>query len=128
MKITAAEQRTWTKGAREWWSSVEGEFDLTASEIVTAREIGRGLSRLDRLWEHLAAADTLTTENRFGETVVDPLAVEARLLAQTVARLIGSLRLPEVESDWDTDESSQVRERTPQRRTQARGFYAVPNR
>lgn len=123
MNISKAEQRTWSQSARSWWTQTNDTYELTPSEIVIAREVCRGMTRLDAINEELQGAP-LTVTNRFGESVTAPLVTEQRLLSQSTAKLIGTLRLPEVESQ----EQHNVTERTgtQQRRTQVRGQYAPP--
>ncbi|WP_150116421.1 hypothetical protein [Williamsia herbipolensis] len=103
MKITQAERRSWSTRARQFAGELEGQFDLTAGEVVTLVEVCRGITRLDALHEALQDG-SLTVEDRFGATVTHPLMVEARLTSATVAKLIGALRVPEIETDATTGE------------------------
>ena len=89
---------------------------------MIAREVCRGMTRLDAINDELQGA-SLTVTNRFGESVTAPLVTEQRMLSQSVAKLIGTLRLPEVESQ---ERNVTERTGTTQRRTQVRGQYAPP--
>lgn len=120
MIVTRSETKTWSKSAREWWAVTTDTYELTPSEMLIAREVCRGLTRLDAINSQLQGAP-LTVQNRFGETVTAPLVTEQRMLSQSVTKLIGTLRLPEVAGDTE-----KVAERTgtTQRRSQVRGSYS----
>ncbi len=125
MSLTKTEIRQYGRNARTWAEAVVDEFTLTPSEALIAREVCRGIDRLDELADVLQGLP-LTVVNRFGETVTHPLVVEQRLLAQSVARLIGSLRLPEPAADDTTTDKSTARTGGKQpRRVQVRGPYGT---
>ncbi|WP_431840485.1 hypothetical protein [Gordonia hongkongensis] len=122
MAITKSEIRGWSKNARTWIEAVLGTYELTASEELIARDVCRAVTRLDAIDAELQDA-ALTVENRFGEVVSHPLVVEQRLLAQSTAKLVGSLRLPEIEAE---DTAGKVSGRTGGRqpkRVQVRSIY-----
>ncbi|PKZ64361.1 hypothetical protein CYJ73_17335 [Gordonia terrae] len=122
MTITKTEMRGWSKNARSWIESVLDVYELTASEKILAREVCRGIDRLDQIADALRG-QSLTVENRFGETVTNPLVVEQRLLSQSVAKLSGSLRLPEIDAE---DTAGKVSGRTggkQPKRVQMRNMY-----
>ena len=120
MSISKTEIRAHGKNARAWIDAVLDVYELTASDEVTAREIMRQIDQLDQIAEALQA-EPLTITNRFGELVTHPLRVEARLLSQTTAKLIGSLRLPDVDAE-DTDAKKPAKQ---PRRVQPRSVYQV---
>lgn len=112
-------EQSWSPNAKQWWKSTHADYTLTASELVLAREVCRQVTRLDTLNKKLENAP-LTQANRFGEDVPNPLLVEARQISGSLAKLIGSLRLPEITVD---DQGQATTGKTPQKRTGARGTY-----
>lgn len=112
-------EKAWSTNAKKWWKSTHADYTLTASELVLAREVCRQITRLDILNAKLADAP-LTQTSRFGEEVPNPLLVEARQISGSLAKLIGSLRLPEIDVD---EQGKTVMGKTPQKRTGARGTY-----
>ena len=124
MKITAAERKTWSKKAKEYARELEEAFDLTASEIVTLIEVCRAISRLDAINDALQDGE-LTAVDRYGVPVTHPLIVEARLTSANLARLIGSLRVPEIVEDAETGQASVKKGTRGPRRVGVRpGMYA----
>ena len=112
-------EQSWSPNAKRWWKSTHADYTLTASELILAREVCRQITRLDTLNSKLENAP-LTQTNRFGEEVPNPLLVEARQISGSLAKLIGSLRLPEIDVD---EQGKTVMGKTPQKRPGARGTY-----
>ncbi len=98
MDISLRELKTYSLHARHWWDAVSKEYELTPTEIVIAREILRGITRLDKINADMADEPT-TVKNRVGESVVHPLLTESRMLSQSVTKLMGTLHLPNAADD-----------------------------
>lgn len=98
------------KSGRKLWRSIVSEYDLEVHETLLLAEACRVSDRLDAMAE---ATGSLTVMNTKGDTVVNPLVIEQRMLSAAFAKLIASLRLP---SDEDV---------RPQRRGGARGSYGL---
>ena len=99
--------------ARRLWRSVVTDYDLDQHELLLLTEACRTADLLDELTKALDGAD-LTTVNRHGEPVMNPVVVERRMQAITLARLLAAMRMP------SGDEADR-----PQRRGGARGAYGV---
>ena len=110
-RLPPAPPGTGTAG-RRLWRGVLADFDLTGAESEILRECVRVTDMIDRL-EQEAAAGPLTITDKRGEAKTAPAIVETRQQRALLARLVASLRLP----DLDTGER-------PQRRGAARGAYA----
>lgn len=124
MKITQAERKTWSPKARQFVAELEDTFELTPGEVVTLIETARGITRLDAIHAALQGGE-LTVQDRFGAQVSHPLVVEARLTSAVVAKLIGSLRVPEIEADEATGAATTKKgTKTPRRVGIRAGMYA----
>ncbi len=94
------------RGGRALWGSVTTRFELTGPEMIILKQACRTADLVDRLDQDIRRAGMLDYEGGLRRVVV-----EHRMQSLTLARLIGSLRLPD-END--------VR---PQRRMTSRGTY-----
>lgn len=103
-------------GKRLWRSVVE-DLELEEHELALLRAACRTADNLERLAEELETAPT-TTQNARGDMVANPVYVEHRNQAQSLAKTLASLRLP----TGLTDDGDLVR---PQRRGAARGAYGL---
>jgi hypothetical protein len=92
---------------RALWREVHSAFELGAHEAALLHEACRTADQLDVLAAVLAAEGPLLPDGR-----VHPALVESRQLRLALARLIASLRIPEVPAS-----------RRPQRRGAVRGTY-----
>ena len=99
------------KSGRKLWRSIVGEYDLEVHETLLLAEACRVSDRLDAMAE---ATGSLTVVNTKGDTVVNPLVIEQRMLSAAFAKLIASLRLPSDEGEG-----------RPQRRGGSRGAYGL---
>lgn len=99
------------------WKSVLTDLDLDEHEIALLRAACRTADRLEAIGEALADAP-LTVANFKGDEVANPLLVEQRQQAQSLAKTLASLRLP----TGLTSSGEMVR---PQRRGAARGAYGI---
>lgn len=102
---------------RRLWSSVLTDLDLDEHELALLRAACRTADNLERLGQELEHAST-TTENARGDQVANPVYVEHRNQAQSLAKTLASLRLP----TGLTDGGELAR---PQRRGAARGAYGI---
>lgn len=98
---------------RQLWSETLGKYALAHHELVILHEACRVADRLERLAVESRDAP-LTAVDRKGDPIASPLLVEARQQQIVLARLIASLRLP------DITEGAR-----PQHRGGARGVYAA---
>lgn len=104
---------------RRMWSDVLGKYELEEHELALLREMCRTVDLLDSCDEQVRN-DGLMVPGPGGVPRVHPAAVEGRQLKIALARLSASLRLPAGE---EGDEQQGARR--PQRRTGARGVYAI---
>jgi hypothetical protein len=91
------------------WSSITGSFDLEAHEALV-------LEQAARVADRIAALDVVVDREGVvepGTGRAHPMLVESRAQRLVMARLLSSLRLPD------------VLDQRPQRRGNVRGFYAV---
>ncbi len=100
---------------RRLWRSVVEEYDLDEHERVLLVQACRTVDRLDDIAAALVG-QPLTVENFRGDPVAHPLLNEQRQQAQTLARLLASLRMPSGDEEADG---------RPQRRGAARGSYGI---
>ncbi len=100
---------------RRLWRSVVGQFELEDHERALLREAVRLVDTLDELHAIVERDGLVITAPNGGERV-HPAAVEARQSRIALARILPVLRLPEGEDEGV---------RRPQRRSGARGIYAV---
>ncbi|OZM81146.1 hypothetical protein [Pseudonocardia sp. MH-G8] len=99
---------------RRLWVETLGKYGLGHHELVLLHEACRTADRLERLAVEGRDAP-LTAVDRKGDPIASPLLVEARQQQIVFARLVASLRLPDLED---------VGAR-PQRRGGARGVYGT---
>lgn len=97
---------------RALWRAIVNEFELTESERRLLVEAARCADQLDDLAAVIAEHGTMCEDGR-----VAPAVIEARLQRLALARLVASLRVPDVD-DEDGDPGAR-----PQRRGGARGAY-----
>ena len=102
------------KSGKALWRSIVSNYDLEVHERLLLSEACRVADRLDAMAEVLTA-ESLTVINSRGDSVVNPLVVEQRMLSAAFAKLIASLRLP----------NDDVSDSRPQRRGGARGSYGL---
>ncbi|MGW6035716.1 hypothetical protein ACWFOS_18880 [Gordonia terrae] len=120
MSIRRAERQAWSDRARDYVKAIERDYELTESEQVVMVELARAITRSDEITEALRT-ESLSVTNRFGEVVAHPYVVELRQLGGLIAKLIGALRLPDIESDG---RGGRQAGKTPQKRSQPRGTYS----
>ena len=107
-----------TAAAKRLWTEVLGTYELEQHELGLLTEMCRTLAALDRL-DRVVRREGPLVEDRFGAWKAHPALVEARQLKIAYARLSAALRLPAGE------EGDQQATRRPQRRSGARGVYAI---
>lgn len=99
------------------WRSLHAELEFEEHELALLRAACRTVDRLEAIAEALEGAP-LTVINFKGDEVSNPLMVEHRQQAQSLARTLASLRLP----TGLTEDGELVR---PQRRGAARQAYGI---
>ncbi|PYE19251.1 hypothetical protein DFR67_103162 [Williamsia limnetica] len=120
MTIARQERTSWSKRARDYVKAVEADYVLSHGEEIVIVSLARAITREDALTLAMHG-EPLAVANRFGELVNHPHVVELRQVGGLIAKLVGSLRLPEIVEAAD---GTRTAGRQAQKRTGSRGTYA----
>ncbi len=82
------------KGSKKLWKQVVTEYELRPDELRLLEDACREADTIDALQEAASQADLLGTGST-GQTVIHPLIPEIRQHRIVLARILGSLRLPD---------------------------------
>ena len=115
MASTSRYPEKFGRSGRELWGEIEGKYTLNTPEKLQLLQACRAVDRLDEIQAEMQGQPYMLDGKV--QPVVNPLAVEARLLSAALAKLLAGLRIPDAEP-----ESVAPR---PQRRGGARGSYAT---
>lgn len=85
-----------TKAAKVW-RDVTASYELRSDELRVLEDACREIDLVERLEDDLAGAE-LTVRGSQGQPVANPLVQEIRQHRTVIARLLGTLKLPEAES------------------------------
>ncbi|NEB67218.1 hypothetical protein G3I39_09165 [Streptomyces fulvissimus] len=113
MDSTALPEALGVEGSR-LWHAVAGEFELRVDELRILEDACREADLIDRMHEEQQSLPLVVTGS-MGQKVAAPLLQELRAHRALLARLLGSLKLP----DEASDEAEAARERSSRARSAA---------
>lgn len=82
--------------ARALWADVTGKYDLRSDELRVLEDACREIDLVERIESELRDGD-LVVRGSQGQPVASPLVQEVRQHRAVLARLLGSLKLPDDE-------------------------------
>lgn len=105
------------EGGLRLWTTITGEYDLEEHELVLLRAAARTVDLCDDLEGRIRREGSVIQSPQGMKA--HPATVEIRQQHIALARLMAALRMP------SGDEGDQLPGRRPQRRSGARGIYAL---